>query len=41
MTPYELWIKDEKGMRRLTAMNRKLLRQLRFSDAGGVLVHGQ
>ena len=32
MTPYELWIKDEKGMRRLTDMNRNLLRKLRLSE---------
>ncbi|RJS90059.1 S9 family peptidase [Candidatus Bathyarchaeota archaeon] len=32
MTPSELWIRDEKGMRRVTEMNRGLLRRLRLSE---------
>ena len=32
MTPYELWIKDEKGMRCVTEMSRGLLRKLRLSE---------
>ena len=32
MTPMELWIKDEEGTKRLTDMNRILLRNLRLSE---------
>jgi len=32
MTPSELWMKDEKGMRRLTDMNRDLLKKLRLIE---------
>ncbi|MFQ5758328.1 MAG: S9 family peptidase [Candidatus Bathyarchaeia archaeon] len=32
MTPSELWIKDEKGMRRVTEMNKGLLKKLRLSE---------
>ena len=48
MTPYELWIKDEEGMRRLTEMSKGLLKKLRliepeefwFTASDGVKVHG-
>jgi len=48
MTPYELWIKDEKGMRRVTEMNKGLLKKLSLSEpeefwftaSDGVKVHG-
>ena len=48
MTPYELWIKDEKGMRQLTEMNKALLKKLRlsvpeefwFTASDGIKVHG-
>lgn len=32
MTPSELWIKNEKGMRRVTEMNRSLLKRMRLSE---------
>ncbi|MFB0543771.1 MAG: prolyl oligopeptidase family serine peptidase, partial [Candidatus Bathyarchaeia archaeon] len=48
MTPYELWIKDTGGMRKLTEMNKGLLKKLRLSEpedfwftaSDGVKVHG-